>query len=68
MLFTRKTIGEQLLEIEFPAPLRVCFREAGATPQKENAVGVYRGFLFTDFYRNVSIPLAALSVIEQECA
>jgi hypothetical protein len=67
LVFTRKTIGEQLLEVKFPVPLRVCYREAVATSRKVNAVGVFRSFLVTDLYPNLSIPLAALSFIEQEC-
>jgi hypothetical protein len=67
LVFTRKTVGEQLLEIEFPALLRVGYREAAAPSQKVNAIGLFRGFLVTDYYLNPSIPLAALSVIEQQC-
>ena len=67
LTYTRKTVGEQLLEIEFPVQLRVCYRQVVNRPQKVVAVGLFRGFLVTDFYNNPSIPLAALSSIEVEC-
>lgn len=65
--FTRKTVGEQLIEHQFPASLRICYRESKAHFQKVVAVGVYRGFLVTDFHQNLAIPLSALSFIELEC-
>lgn len=67
LVYTRKTVGEQLLEIEFPAQLRVCYRQEADRPQKVIAVGLFRGFLVTDFPHNPAIPLAALSSIEVEC-
>lgn len=67
LVFTRKTVGEQLLEVIFPAQLRVCYRELRDRPQKVVAVGIYRGFLVTDSSQNLSIPLAALSSLEVEC-
>lgn len=66
--FTRKTIGEQLLQIAFPNRLRVCYRGALNNSLEVTAVGLFRGFLVTDFPRNHAIPLAALSTIEVECA
>ena len=67
LVYTRKTVGEQLLEIEFPAQLRVCYRQLADRPQKVIAVGLFRGFLVTDFHHNLAIPLAALSSIDVEC-
>ncbi len=64
--FTRKAVGEQLLELEMPARFRISYRDGGAT-QKVVVVGIYRGFLVTDYYLNPAIPLAALSSIEVEC-
>jgi hypothetical protein len=65
--FTRKSVGEMLLEFQFPASLRVCYRESPLEPQKLIAVGLYRGFIVTDSPQNLSIPLGALSIIELEC-
>jgi hypothetical protein len=67
LVFTRKTVGEQLLDIEFPSLLRLGYREAVVPSQKVTAIGLFRGFLVTDYYLNPSIPLAALGVIEQQC-
>ena len=65
--FTRKSVGEQLLEHQFPASLRVCYRESPLEPQKLIAVGLYRGFIVTDSPQSLAIPLGALSIIELEC-
>lgn len=67
LLFTRKTIGEQLLEIQFPAEVRICYREPSIRPQKVISVGLFRGFLVTDFHHNPAIPLSALSTLEIKC-
>jgi hypothetical protein len=64
--FTRKAVGEQLLELEMPARFRISYRD-GEAAQKVAVVGIYRGFLVTDYYLNPAIPLAALSSIEVEC-
>jgi hypothetical protein len=66
--FTRKSVGEQLLEHQFPSSLRICYRESQLQPQKVRAIGIYRGFIVTDSSRNLAIPLSALSSIELECA
>jgi hypothetical protein len=67
LVYTRKTVGEQLLDFAFPVQLRVCYRQLADRPQKVIAVGLFRGFLVTDFQHNLAIPLAALSAIEVEC-
>jgi hypothetical protein len=67
LVYTRKTVGEQLLEIQFPIQLKVCYRELANRPQTLIAVGLFRGFLVTDLYQNPAIPLAALSAIEVQC-
>jgi hypothetical protein len=65
--FTRKAIGEQLLELQLPAQFRISYRDGNTRSQKVRVVGLYREFLVSDFYLNPSIPLAALSLIEVEC-
>lgn len=67
LVFTRKTIGEQLLELHFPVEALICYRESGSRPQKVLAVGVFRGFLVTDYAQNLSIPLSALGAVEVAC-
>lgn len=67
LAYTRKTVGEQLLELEFPVQVRVCYRQGTPHSQKVNTVGLFRGFLVTDFLYNPAIPLSALSSIEVEC-
>jgi hypothetical protein len=67
LCFTRKALGEQLMEIQFPGRFRVSYREGPATFQKVLVVGIFRGFLVTDSELNTAIPIAALGAIEIEC-
>lgn len=67
LTFTRKSIGEQLLEIQLPAEFRIRYRDQAAGYQKVQVVALYRGFLVSDYYHNPAIPLAALSAIEVCC-
>jgi hypothetical protein len=68
LCFTRKALGEQLLEIQLPALFRLSYREGSAAFQKVLVVGIFRGFLVTDSELNKAIPLAALGAIEIDCA
>lgn len=65
--FTRKTIGEQLVEVGFPAELKVQYRNSKGSVQRVRVLGLFRGFLVTDSQLSTAIPLAALSIIEIEC-
>lgn len=64
--YTRRAIGELLAGRQFPALARIRFLEPQAAPQQVHLVGITRGFLFTDYFGNPAIPIAALGTIELE--
>jgi hypothetical protein len=65
--FTRKALGEQLLDVQMPSRFRVSYREGDKANQAIEVVGIYRGFLITDSLLNRAVPLTALKAIEVEC-
>jgi hypothetical protein len=65
--FTRRSVGELLLEHSFPRDIKYRFREDRASFQKCRVVGVVRGFIVTDYHLNPAIAIAALSAIEDSC-
>jgi hypothetical protein len=67
MKFTRIGIGELLTNRAFPALANIYYLESGKSVQRIRLIGVTRGFLFTDSYQNLAIPIAALGVIEVGC-
>jgi hypothetical protein len=66
--FTRRAIGELLALQPFPALARYSYLGKDAAMQQSRVLGVARGFLLTDSVGNLAIPLAALSVLELDCA
>ena len=62
--YSRKTIGELLVSRQFPALAQVSYLEPRAHLQQLRIVGTSRGLLFTDFFQNPAIPIAALGSIE----
>jgi len=62
--YTRKAIGELLVNRQFPALAQVSYLEPRVHLQQLRIVGISRGFLFTDFLQNPAIPIAALGSIE----
>jgi hypothetical protein len=66
--YTRRAIGELLASQQFPSLAKVGYLETEAPVQKIRLIGVARGFLFTDYYLNPAIPIAALGQIELDCA
>jgi hypothetical protein len=62
--FSRRAIGELFTNEEFPALARVGYLEPKTQLQQLRLLGVARGFLFTDYYQNPAIPIAALGSIE----
>lgn len=65
--FTRLGIGELLTNRSFPAQAKIYYLESGKAVQRVGLIGVSRGFLFTDYYQNPAVPIAALGVIEIDC-
>jgi hypothetical protein len=68
LVFSRKAIGEQLLEVKFPTELNVRYQGPWGSSQRIRALGMFRGFVFTDSHLRTAIPLAALASIETKCA
>jgi hypothetical protein len=62
--YTRKAIGELLVNERFPALAHVGYLEPRTKLHQLRLIGVARGFLFTDYYQNPAIPIAALGSIE----
>lgn len=62
--YTRRAIGELLTSGQFPALAQVGYLEPRTKFQQLRLIGVDRGFLFTDYYQNPAIPIAALGSIE----
>ncbi len=67
LVFTRNTVGETLTQLEYPAQMRVQYLDDRSRFQNIRTLGIYRGFLVTDYYLNPAIPLAALGAIEVSC-
>lgn len=65
--FTRKALGEQLLELQFPAESSIRYRDSGAETEKILVLEIFRGFLVTSSSLHRAIPLAALASVEVEC-
>jgi hypothetical protein len=65
--FTKKTLGEQLLEIQLPARSRLRYSNPATPLQFVEVVGLYGGFLVTGPSKNVAIPISALAQIEIDC-
>lgn len=68
MQYTRGAIGELLARQIFPAQAKLGYLEPEPAVQSFGLIGVARGFLFTDYYQNPAIPIAALGSIELDCA
>jgi hypothetical protein len=68
MQYTRGAIGELLARQIFPARAKLGYLEPEPALQSLGLIGVARGFLFTDYYQNPAIPIAALGSIELDCA
>jgi hypothetical protein len=68
MKYTRLAMGEILSNQDFPAQAKIYYLEPGASAQQITAIGIAKGFLFTDCYLNPVIPIAALGQIELDCA
>jgi hypothetical protein len=66
--YTRKAIGELLVTQQFPSMAKLGYLENEGPVQKIRLIGVARGFLFTDYFLNPAIPIAALGQIEIDCA
>jgi hypothetical protein len=62
--YTRKAIGELLASRQFPALAQVSYLEPRTKPQQLRLIGIFRGFLFTDYLQNPAIPIAALGSVE----
>lgn len=62
--WTRKTAGELLASLDLPASAYLQFREKPETTEQLVVLGVTRGFIATDSYRDPYIPLAAISYLE----
>jgi len=62
--YTRKAIGELLASRQFPALAQVSYLEPSSQLHQLRLIGICRGFLFTDFFQNSAIPIAALGSIE----
>ena len=62
--YSRKAIGELLANGQFPAIAQVSFLEPRTQLQTLRLLGISRGFLFTDYFQNPAIPIAALGSIE----
>jgi len=65
--FTRKALGEQLLELQFPAESNIRYLDSGVKTETIVALGIFRGFLVTSSSLRLAIPLAALASVEVEC-
>jgi hypothetical protein len=68
MKYTRTAMGEILSNQDFPAQARIYYLEPGSSAQQIRVIGIAKGFLFTDCYLNPVIPIAALGLIELDCA
>ena len=65
---TRRTMGELLAKELFPRTLAFAYQADGGNPQRATVTGVYRGLIFTDFANSPAIPIAALALVELNCA
>jgi hypothetical protein len=61
---TRKSPGELLTKLELPASGTLQFHEPPRPSQQLVVLGVSRGFIATDSFRQQQIPLAAISYLE----
>ena len=66
--YTRRAIGELLALQPFPVVARFSYLGKDAAMQQSRVLGVARGFMLTDSPGMLAIPLAALSVLEIDCA
>lgn len=62
--WTRKSPGELLTKLELPASGTLQFHEPPRPSQQLVVLGVSRGFIATDSFRQQHIPLAAISYLE----
>lgn len=63
-LWTRKSAGELLRAMEFPAEATIGFRQEPRSPLRLVVLGVTRGLIATDSYTHPYVPLAAISYLE----
>lgn len=67
LVWTRRTLGEQLREFNFPIRALVSFRDVVSKPQRLQLIGYARGFLVLDYPNRPLVPVAAVSAIELDC-
>jgi hypothetical protein len=67
LVWTRRTLGEQLREISFPTSALVQFRDFSSKPQRLQLIGCIRGFLVLDYPNKPTVPIKAVSLLELSC-